>query len=330
MALIDGHGRVIDYIRIAVTDKCNLRCYYCMPEKGISFVKKEALMTYEEMLRLTTILAKQGVSKVRITGGEPFLRKDIMYFLRELSSIQGINKIAITTNGTRTLKYLDELQSLGIRSFNLSIDSIDPIRFEEITRRAVFEQVWACLTEMSKRDVDLKLNAVVIKDKNIEDILPMVLLGKERKITIRFIEEMPFNGTGSHYQKLEWDHHKILNHISNVFGPIEKLEDPVNSTSLNYKIEGFVGSFGIIPAYSRTFCGSCNRIRLTPNGVFKTCLYDEGVFNLKDIMRAGATDEQLLKTILNAVEHKFEDGIEAERNRSLSPNVNESMSTIGG
>ena len=328
--LVDKHNRIIDYIRIAVTDKCNLRCFYCMPNEGIDFVKQQQLMSYEELLRIVSILSQQGVSKIRITGGEPFLRKDIMYFIKNLSQTKGIKKIAITTNGTQTLKYLDDLEVYGIRNFNLSIDSIDKQRFYDITRRDYFDTVWACLEEMSKRNLELKLNAVVIKDRNIEDLIPMVGLTKERNISVRFIEEMPFNGKGAHYEKLEWDYRKILHHIEGHYGPAIKLKDEKNSTSLNYKIKGHLGSFGIIPAYSRTFCGTCNRIRLTPTGTIKTCLYDEGIFNIKDLMRAGASDAQLLEGIHSAIGQKHKNGYEAEAQRKKLPNISESMTTIGG
>ena len=329
--LQDKYGRTIDYLRIAVTDRCNLRCFYCMPEEGIDFKKKDQLMRYEELLRVCNILGKNGVHKIRITGGEPFLRKDIMHFITDLSKIPEIKKIAITTNGTLTLRHLDSLLSLGIYKYNLSIDSLDKQRFFDITRRDSFDDVWDCFLKMSNNpNIDLKLNAVVIDGKNIEDIIPMVGLSKEKKVAIRFIEEMPFNGEGRHYQKLEWDHKKILQHITDHFGKIDKLPDPKNSTSFNYQVKGFVGSFGIIPAYTRSFCGTCNRLRLTPEGTIKTCLYDEGVFNLRDLMRQGASDAHVLDAIREAISHKAKDGFAAEKRRKFNPNVSESMSSIGG
>lgn len=330
MILRDKFNRTIDYIRVAVTDKCNLRCTYCMPESGIDFIKKDQLCSYEEMLRLLTILSKQGVSKVRITGGEPFLRKDIMYFIRQLVAINGIEQVAITTNGTHTVQYLDELQSLGIQKFNLSLDSIDPARFKALTRRDMFDDVWNCLNEMLKRKLDLKLNAVVLADRNVEDIIPMVELSRTKNLSVRFIEEMPFNGDGHHYDKLEWDYIKILQHIENHFGSVETLISEKNSTSINYRVLGAKGSFGIIPAFSRTFCGSCNRIRLTPKGMLKTCLYDEGIFNLRDFMRAGASDQEIADTVQQAVAHKLVDGFAAEHARKNNQLVSESMATIGG
>ena len=328
--LIDNHGRQIDYVRIAVTDKCNLRCFYCMPQDGIDFVQRKQLLTYEELLRLITLLSKNGIHKVRITGGEPFLRKDIMSFFKELISIQGISKVALTTNGTLTEGYLHELIGLGITSFNLSIDSIDSERFRDITRRDLFETVWSCYKSMLANSLDVKLNAVVMANKNIEDIIPMVELGRDDLVSVRFIEEMPFNGGGKQNQELEWNYIKILDHISSAFGDIEKLKDPINSTSLNYRVQNFKGSFGVIPAYTRSFCGSCNRIRITPTGTLKTCLYDDGVFNVRDLMRNGASDLQLLEAIQNAISHRAKDGFEAEKNRKKLGPVGESMATIGG
>lgn len=328
--LKDKYGRTIDYLRLAVTDKCNLRCFYCMPEEGIKFAKKDKLLSFEEMLRIISLLAKEGVRKIRITGGEPFLRKNLLYFLKALVAIEGIEKVAITTNGTLTLQYLDDLLTLGIRSYNLSIDSIDPERFYQITRRDYFPAVWQCYREMLKRGVDLKLNAVVMAEKNIEDIIPMVELGRKDEVGVRFIEEMPFNGTGNNYELLEWNYVKILAHIQQHFPIITKLRDGKNSTSMNYQVQGFKGSFGVIPAYSRTICGSCNRIRMTPQGMIKTCLYDDGVFNLRDLMRAGANDAQIITAIKVAIGEKAKDGFEAENNRIWNPQVSESMATIGG
>jgi len=301
-----------------------------MPEEGIKFVKKAELLSFEESLRIISLLVKEGLKKVRITGGEPFLRKDLMFFLEELTSIKGIEKVAITTNGTITKKYLDELQAVGIESFNLSIDTIDKARFYEITRRDLFHTVWECYNEMLKRGMDLKLNCVVMDGRNIDDIIPLVALAKESKVGVRFIEEMPFNGEGRHYENFKWNYVKILQHIESHFGKAKKLDDGPNSTSLNYSYDNFKGTFGIIPAYSRSFCGSCNRLRLTPTGLIKTCLYDDGIFNLKDTIRAGANDEQLLQTMKEAIGNRHKDGFEAEKNRNNSSLVSESMATIGG
>ena len=187
-----------------------------------------------------------------------------------------------------------------------------------------------CLHMMLDRGLEVKINAVVMDGKNIEDILPMVAMTEHQKLSVRFIEEMPFNGEGNHYPKLTWNHKKILDHIRSHFPTLEKIPDPPHSTSYNYQVPGHKGSIGIIAAYSRTFCGTCNRIRITPQGMLKTCLYDDGVFNIKKLMRAGATDEQMKATFLEALGNRAKNGFEAEQNRKFGLPVSESMSTIGG
>ncbi len=328
--LFDNHGRVINYVRLAVTDRCNLRCFYCMPEEGINFTPRNELMSYEEMLRLIGILARCGVSKVRITGGEPFVRRDIMDLLRGIAETDGIETLNLTTNGTLTAPHVAELKALGIKSVNLSLDSLDPKRFFEVTRRDEFVKVWQCFEELLKHDIKVKINAVVMEGKNDADILEMVSLTKKYPVSVRFIEEMPFNGSGNHYDKLKWNWQEILKAIKNEYPDIQKLQDEPNSTSYNYLIPNHLGTVGIIAAYSRTFCGTCNRIRVTPQGLLKTCLYDSGVFNFRDLMRAGASDAQITATLLDALSNRAKDGFEAENRRFLGAPVTESMTTIGG
>lgn len=330
MPLYDNHGRLINYVRLAVTDRCNLRCFYCMPEQGIEYVERGALLSYEEMLRLTRLLAGMGIEKVRITGGEPFVRRDMMHLLREMSRIDGIRQINLTTNGTTTAPWVPELKALGIHSVNLSLDTIDRDRFFQITRRDMLPQVLETFHALLEHGISTKINAVVMDGKNIDDLIPLAELAREYPVAVRFIEEMPFNGEGQHYASLTWTHRKILDHLRTQFPDIQKLPDPPHSTSYNYQIPGFKGSIGIIAAYSRTFCGTCNRLRITPVGGLKTCLYDEGVFNIKDLMRAGASDTQLEDAFLQALGNRAKDGWEAEKKRTFDHPVKESMASIGG
>ncbi len=328
--LYDNHGRLINYVRLAVTDRCNLRCFYCMPEEGIKYVPKNDLLSYEEMLRLMRLLANMGIEKVRITGGEPFVRKDMMDFLRALRQIEGIRKINITTNGTLTAPLIPELKALNIDSFNLSLDCLDRERFFQITRRDEFDTVMETFHLLLKYGIPTKINVVVMDGKNIEDLVPMVELTKQYPVSVRFIEEMPFNGEGSHYPVLVWNHKTILDYLKSYFPAIYKIPDPPHSTSYNYQIPGHQGTVGIIAAYTRTFCGTCNRIRITPQGGLKTCLYDSGIFNVRDLLRAGATDAELETAFLEAIGNRAKDGWEAEKNRQFGLPMSESMSTIGG
>ena len=324
---IDSHGRTIDYVRLAVTDRCNLRCFYCMPHEGIEFLPKQHLLSYEEMLKMLRIMAGEGISKVRITGGEPFVRKDLMAFLWNITKIPGIEKLHITTNGVLTAPYVSELKQMGVAGINLSLDSLNRERFFEMTRRDELPNVLKTLDACLEHEIPLKINAVLMAGKNEDDIFELLELGKNAPVSIRFIEEMPFNGDGL---KLDYflSYTKIIEKIAARYPGIIKLHDEKNSTSYNYQIPGFEGNFGVIAAYSRTFCGTCNRLRVTPTGDLKTCLYDEGVFNIKDMMRAEALDEEIRKALQDAIRHKAKDGFEAEKMRSSL--VSESMTTIGG
>lgn len=330
--LYDNHGRTINYLRLAVTDRCNLRCFYCMPEEGIDYVKRSDLLTYEEMVRLVKVVAEMGITKLRITGGEPFLRKDIMDFIAMIHAIPSITELHITTNGTRIAELVPELKRLGVKSINLSLDSLDRQRFFDITRRDEFDEVLKTMEQLLRYDIITKINTVVMAGKNEADILSMVELTKTHPINVRFIEEMPFNGETNHYAPLTWNYKRILQYIQTQYSGLQKLPDPPFSTSYNYKVPNYRGSIGIIAAYSRTFCGTCNRIRMTPSGVLKTCLYDNGVFNIKDLMRAGATDEDIKGAFLEALGNRAKDGFEAEvlANQLFLQTGRESMATIGG
>ncbi|HFA48239.1 MAG TPA: GTP 3',8-cyclase MoaA [Bacteroidetes bacterium] len=329
--LYDNHGRPINYLRLAVTDRCNLRCFYCMPAKGIDYLPRKELLTYEEMERTVRLMAGLGINKVRITGGEPFLRKGMMDFLERLLQIDGLEKLNITTNGTLTAGLVPKLKAIGINSVNLSLDSLDAQRFFEITRRDSFGTVMQTFHELLDNDMPTKINCVVMNGRNIGDIIPLVELAKGHPVGVRFIEEMPFNGSGENSGSTAWAYPQILQHIQSYFPEIQKLEDGPSSTSFNYKIPGFKGTIGIIAAYSRLFCGTCNRIRLTPQGMLKTCLYDDGVFNLKNLIREGGTDGHLKTALLEALGNRAKDGFETERKRnSFGLPLGESMATIGG
>lgn len=324
----DNHGRVINYLRLAITDRCNLRCQYCMPEEGISYEPRDSLLTYEEMLRMVTVLATLGIQKVRITGGEPLVRKDAVLFMRALSEIPGVNSLHLTTNGTLTLPYLDEM-SHYLSSVNLSLDSLQREKFYAITRRDSFTDVWNTLLKILDLGIPLKVNMVVMEAWNKDEIIPMARLAAKYPLEVRFIEEMPFNGQGGDQHKTV-THTDILAILKQQFPEISRTVFKSGQTAEVFKIPGFKGTLGIIAAYSRTFCGSCNRLRVTPTGQVKTCLYDHGVFNIRDIMRAGGTDEDLRLAFLDAVAHRDKNGWEAEKNRFLNHPITESMSTIGG
>lgn len=296
----------------------------------MNWLSRSELLTYEEMLSVCNLLVKMGIEKIRITGGEPFVRKDIMQLLTALSELQGLNELTITTNGVLTAPFISELKKIGVKSVNLSLDTLDANRFFAITKRDEFASVMETFDQLVKHDIEVKINAVVMDGKNTQDIIPLVELTKDLPVSVRFIEEMPFNGDGHIYTGLQWDYVRILDEIRQKYPDITKLTDSPYSTSYNYQILGHKGNIGVIAAYSRTFCGTCNRIRITPEGELKTCLYDAGVLNVKDLIRSGATDSDLEKALLNAFSHRSKDGWEAEKNRSNNIPAHESMATIGG
>ncbi|CAM1358330.1 GTP 3',8-cyclase MoaA [Tenacibaculum soleae] len=327
--LIDNFGRQINYVRLAVTDRCNLRCQYCMPANGIDIVPRKELLTYKEMYRVIRVLTELGVNKVRLTGGEPFARKDFMSFLDMLSYNDLLEVINITTNGALVANHIETLEKLEkIKNINLSIDSLDTHKFAKITRRDVFPEVYKTFELLEQSSLSLKLNVVVQSGFNTDEINDFVGLTKDKNIAVRFIEEMPFNGKGQREIGENWNYHKILEEIKSEYS-VTNIVSEKSSTSRNFSIENHIGSIGIIPAFTRTICNDCNRIRITSTGTFKNCLFDDGVFNLRDFIRKGASNDDLKKLFLSLIKEKPENGFVAEANRKKG-SVTESMSTIGG
>ena len=326
--LLDNFGRNISYLRLAVTDRCNLRCQYCMPAEGIKIAPKGVLLTYKEMYRITRVLSELGVDKVRLTGGEPFVRRGFMDFLKMMNHNDLLKELNLTTNGVLIANHIEELEQLKVKSINLSIDSLNKQKFAEITRRDVFESVFEAMEQIENSKLNLKLNVVVQSGVNTDELVDFVELTKYKDIAVRFIEEMPFNGSGQKTNMESWSFDKILGQISSGFDAIEKLNDKPSSTSRNYQVSDYKGTFGIIPAFTRTICNDCNRIRVTATGMFKNCLFDDGVFSVRDFLRSGASNQDLKELFINTIAKKPKDGFVAEANRKSK--VAESMSTIGG
>ncbi|MDG1396815.1 MAG: GTP 3',8-cyclase MoaA [Polaribacter sp.] len=327
--LKDNFGRQIEYVRLAVTDRCNLRCQYCMPAHGIDIVPRKELLTFKEMYRLIRVLTELGVKKVRLTGGEPFVRKDFVSFLEMLSYNDLLDTINITTNGALISRHINKIEKLKkVKNINLSIDSLLQDKFAKITRRDVFPEVYKTFELLEKSSLNLKLNVVVQSGFNTDEIIDFVRLTKDKNVAVRFIEEMPFNGKGQRKMEKNWTLNKILEEVKTVFH-VDEIQSEKSSTSRNYKVKNHLGTFGIIPAFTRTICNDCNRIRITSTGTFKNCLFDDGVFNLRDFIRNGASNEDLKQLFLSLVKDKPENGFIAEANRKKGT-VSESMSTIGG
>lgn len=327
--LVDNHNRRINYLRLAVTDRCNLRCNYCMPSEGIDFVKNDKLLTIGELSKISEVLVSQGIDKIRITGGEPFVRKDLMVLLRKLSTLDKLQDISVTTNATLIGPYIDELKVLGIKNINVSLDAINRETFERITRRNQFDTVHNNLIRLITEGFNVRINFIVLEGQNEQDIVPILDLMKHYNVSVRFLEEMPFNGGSKNFTGIKWDYKAILNHISKSYPGFKKLESHATSTSINYKIEGHKGTFGIIPSFSRTFCGSCNRLRVTATGDVITCLYGKPKANLRDIIRGENGVEEIKNVVLKTIENRAKTGFEAQKEHAKTIFEN-SMTSIGG
>lgn len=326
--LVDNHNRKINYVRLAVTDRCNLRCNYCMPAEGIDFAKNDKLFTIDELGRLSGILVSQGVDKIRITGGEPFVRKDLMVLFRSLAAMKELKDISVTTNATLIGPYIDELKELGIKNINVSMDAINRETFERITRRDQYDTVYNNMVRLITEGFNVRVNFIALEGQNTEDILPMLELTKHYPVSVRFLEEMPFNGGSKKFQSIVWDYKRILAYIKEAYPDYQELESPKTSTSMNYKIPGFKGTFGVIPSFSRTFCGSCNRLRISATGDVITCLYARPSMNIRDILRSGDSEEKVKEQIRKAVGDRARTGFEAQQ--KYKGVFDSSMTSIGG
>ena len=300
-----------------------------MPKEGIPYEPKAHLLSYEEITRLLGVLGGLGFKKVRFTGGEPFLRKDFMQLLERTALLTDYKSIHITSNGTLLQRHIPRLKELGVTDINLSIDSLDPKRFHAITRRNDYDKVIETFYMLMSYGFKVKLNAVIMHGVNTQDIIPLAELAKVHSVDVRFIEEMPFNG--GYKQNLEmYNAAQILNDLKSHFPNMEQLEGSHGDTASLYRVPGYMGNIGVIAAFSRTFCNTCNRLRISSKGEIKTCLYDGGVFNIRDFMRSGVTDLELSHKFEQLVKLKPKDGFAAEKSRKKDAKILESMSVIGG
>ena len=328
--LTDPFGRDHTYLRISLVERCNLRCSYCMPEEGVLLSPKSHLMTYEEIHTIAKIFVANGVTKIRLTGGEPLIRKDIPIILEKLSSLP--IELSITTNAVIVDKFIDTLKNNGVKSINVSLDSLDKEKFRQITRRDEFEKVYDNIHLLVDEGFKVKVNAVLIKGFNDNEIIDFINFTKDLPVSFRFIEFMPFDGNKWNMEKMV-SYKDVMQYVNTSFPEeqIERLQDAPNDTSKNYKIKGYKGSFAIISSVSNPFCDTCNRLRLTADGQLKNCLFSSSESDLLTALREGRSIEPIIK---KAVQAKLKvrggmDTIEKLREPKLHSH-NRSMITIGG
>ncbi len=324
--LIDPQGRRLDYLRLSVTDRCNLRCRYCMPESGAPLAPRSEILDLEELRRLAGVFTSLGVRRIRLTGGEPLARRGLPSLARWLGQLPGPPELLLTTNGLLLGEHLDELQAAGLRRVNLSLDSLQRANWERITRRTGFDRVLRAMHSVIARGLDLKINMVVLPGLNDHEMPDFVHLTRDLALTVRFIEPMPFTGDG-----------RPLDAVISGAGILDRLqqdhqltpvEQPVGAVGDLYEIAGHAGRVGIIAGHSRTFCGACSRLRLDARGRLRTCLYGAVAADLGALMRGGVDDADLAAAVLRAVARRHPDGVAAEK-RNPARRL-DSMAGIGG
>lgn len=330
-ALLDGFNRAHTYLRISVTDRCNLRCAYCMPAEGIVYREKKELLTFEEIERVAAIMVRLGVTKIRLTGGEPMVRRGIENLVKKLSRLDGLKTLAMTTNATLLSEQAGILKENGIKALNISLDTLKKERFLQVTRRDQFDQVWSGIQSALSQNFDeLKLNVVVMAGFNDDEILPFVDFAFQNCINVRFIEFMPFKDN-------EWKIDKVVTY-KEMIETIEK-QYKLSALSADQSAVGKdfalfdgngkkgLGTVSFITSMSDSFCSTCNRLRLTADGSVKSCLFYPAEVNLRDRMRAGAEDAEVEEMIRYSLSLKPEAHAPAEE---LSQSENRTMIEIGG
>src|SRR5262245_33307072 len=327
-SLTDGWGREIKSVRISVTDKCNFRCRYCMPAEGLEWLGRDELLTFEELTRVTRVLAAMGVEEVRLTGGEPLARKDLPTLVGMLAEIPGVNDLSLTTNGVLLDRFAGTLVDAGLKRLNVSLDSLSHVRFAEITRRDALDRVLAGL-EAAERYSELrpiKVNCVGISGFTEEEVPALAGLARRRPYVVRFIEFMPLDAeerwsgddvlTGGEIRALIEEH-----------WPLEEIPAKASSTARRFRFADGAGEIGFVNPVSEPFCSSCDRIRLTADGQLRTCLFSRREWNLKTPMREGASDAELESLLRFAVRHKE---LKHKINDPGFVRASRSMSQIGG
>ncbi len=303
----DAYGRKINYLRISVTDRCNLRCIYCMPEEGIKLFPHHEILTYEEIIKIVRASKQVGIDTIRITGGEPLIRKNLPYLIEKINEIEGIKDLAITTNGILLWKLLPQLTKAGLKRVNISLDSLKRERFFKITRQDALDDVLKSIEKCLEASLmPIKINMVVIKDINHDEILDFVKFTEKKPIIVRFIEYMPWGSID------KWDKERVIKAteikdiIEKEFGKLLPVSAISKGPAVNYYIQGFKGNIGFITPLSEHFCGNCNRIRLTADGKLRLCLFSQNEIDIKSKVRSGTSLEELSRFIIDAIYKKPE------------------------
>jgi GTP 3',8-cyclase len=328
--LIDSYGRVAKKLRISVTDKCNMRCGYCMPKDNTKWFDTTEVLSFEEIIRLSSIFANLGVEKIRITGGEPLVRPSIEDLIRSIATINDIRSIGLTTNGLLFLEKVNVLKSSGLDSVNISLDSFKENRFKMMTGVNGLDKVIGSIQKAKDVGLDVKINTVVVRGWNDDEVVEFANFARRTGITVRFIEFMPLDGTGIWRSDLVFSKSEMIKKIETDIGKVLPASGQEMSTPAKlYSFSDGKGTVGFIPSVTEPFCSQCDRIRLTSDGRFLTCLFENPGYDIKSFLRKGASDEELSHSLIQCMNMKQEGIVSLIRINGLKPKLN-LMHTIGG
>ncbi len=305
--LVDTFHRLHDNLRISVTDRCNIRCFYCMPEDNVQYVAREEILSFEEIERFARVAVSLGVTKLRVTGGEPLVRKDVPVLIRKLAALPGVHDLALTTNGVLLARHAEALHEAGLRRLNVHLDTLDRERFLRITRRDDLGKVLEGLETAQRLGFGpIKINAVAVKNLVEPDLVPLVRFGRERGIEIRFIEFMPLDAQGLWSRENVLTADEIIATLSREIAPLIEIPDrDPRAPATEYRFADGIGQVGFIASVTRPFCLNCNRIRLTSDGKLRYCLFAIEETDVKALLRSGAPDEEIAATIRTTVAKKW-------------------------
>lgn len=332
LLLTDNFDRVARKLRISVTDKCNMKCIYCMPQHNIKWFEDKEILSFQEIVRITSIFADLGINKIRITGGEPLLRPYLENLITDLKKISKIKTISMTTNGMLLEEKIDQLSSAGITSLNISLDTFSEERFKTLNGISNLNRVIKGIQKARDLGLKIKINTVVIRNWNDDEIINFAKFARDYNVLLRFIEFMPLDGTGIWNNDLVVSKNEIINKISSNFMDIFPLKDSNYQCSDPETIYNFAdgkGKIGFISSITEPFCNNCDRVRLTSDGKFLTCLFDQKGYDLKSLIRSGKTDKDIMDYIYMCQKKKPEGIVELIRLNALKPTLN-LMHTIGG
>lgn len=327
--LSDSFGRIAKKLRISVTDMCNMRCVYCMPYNNTNWLNQKNILTFDQITSLARIFVSLGIEKIKITGGEPLVRSNIRSLIRSLSSIEGIRSISMTTNGLLLKENLAGLKEAGLDSINISLDTFDPHRFKLMSGIDGLATVIGSIKSASSQGLNVKINTVIMRGWNDDEISEFIKFSKETGCPVKFIEFMPLDGTRIWSENLVVSEDEMIQRINNNFGKLSPLGNDKADPARLYRLDEVNATIGFIPSITKPFCQDCDRVRITADGKLHTCLFEKKNYDLKALLENGNSTEEIREYISKCVMEKPEGIIKIIKSHSLKPNLN-NMHSIGG